>query len=576
MVSQWLSQLHAAKWALQGPFEDLFVQESSGSDRAVAATALAEFLADKPEQLVELIKLAQPRELAILVDQLQSHGTEAAALVESELLREDMAVSQDTFESKEEDADAELNRRLERVNGMMTPQFALCLSLPLADLNDLIDTMRVQGFRPIRCRPYVMRPDDTHVAVVWTRDNLKWKFQTGLSVSDVANNRAEMQTEGLRPLDVAGYRENGAWRYVAIWVADRFSKDEVRVQLLVGEDQWQQNYEEHRDAGFRSQTTQIALDEQGIRYRSQIWLRPGPSPVREQRSWLAPEDYRIKSEFPGVPVDLTSYVFESKEIRFGVIWHRDLHVKTKTLQHNTYQEHLKASHEIARQGYRPAVVSVVQQPLSELPKVVSIWRHLLPAKDVRNRIAASKANLAITLVRLGHIAPVVDYLKHPDHDLANHYFLHRVVESRIAPRQLVDMLDGELNDQARRSILLAIGQYQYEKLEPTLQSDLANKVTSLHKNDASSSVRSATEWLLEKWAVAVDANGPTRRGLEGAQGWYTTPRGQMMLTVPVKRQHSLYQVPKNDMRWISVSARSLGRRIHEISTGAQRQATRRP
>jgi hypothetical protein len=209
-VVEWLHGLHLVKWSLQSPFEDVFFQTAPGADRTAAATALGEFLAAEPDQLVELIKLAQPRELTILVERIDESRADVIRLLEQELAQKEMEiVTTDLAMSRLADFPTELRELLETAHGIVAPQFAYCPSLKITDLIQAVDGLRAVGYRPIRCRPY-RADDEIVVAAVWTKGKLSWKFEFDLTEDALRKAVTGYQAEGLRLLDVASYHSRGA------------------------------------------------------------------------------------------------------------------------------------------------------------------------------------------------------------------------------------------------------------------------------------------------------------------------------------------------------------------------------
>src|SRR5262249_39390405 len=147
---------------------------------------------------------------------------------------------------------AELRREVGAAQGLLAERFALCQALPFERLEAVTEGLRHAGYRPVRGRAWrggggfrgpakppaageeVPRAAERiasgrlrlsgapgvasspRVAVVWSRDGLDWKLQTGLTDKEVLRTAA-VRERRLLPADVAGYRTAEGDRYALLW-----------------------------------------------------------------------------------------------------------------------------------------------------------------------------------------------------------------------------------------------------------------------------------------------------------------------------------------------------------------------
>jgi formylglycine-generating enzyme required for sulfatase activity len=89
-LGTWVDGLRPVRAALLKPLAAVFLQAPSAERREVAALVLADYAADRPELLAELLPAADERQFAILLPKLEAHPN-AAGLLEGELRREPAA-----------------------------------------------------------------------------------------------------------------------------------------------------------------------------------------------------------------------------------------------------------------------------------------------------------------------------------------------------------------------------------------------------------------------------------------------------------------------------------------------------
>ena len=96
----WMEALRPVAKKLMPPLKEVFQDAKwSESERAVAAGILAEYSAQEPKILAELIRSADAKQFATLLPKLQPHSTTAPALLEAELAKD---IPQDVPESEKE------------------------------------------------------------------------------------------------------------------------------------------------------------------------------------------------------------------------------------------------------------------------------------------------------------------------------------------------------------------------------------------------------------------------------------------------------------------------------------------
>jgi hypothetical protein len=282
-LGQWVEALRPVRRHLLPALRRVFRGEEKAlaEYRQTAASVLADYAADRPELLAELLLEADSKQYAVLLPVYQRHQERAAVQMRRELATLPDYWKDASLDPAWKEPGAELRREVEQAGGLFTDRFALCQTLPLARLEAVTEGLRPAGYRPVRVRPWPSRSTGSLpvaegagklpaprqlVAVVWRRDGLDWKLQTGLTAAQVKANQA-----GLVPADVAGYPTKAGDRYALLW--DR--GEHAVVYAGVPEAEYGTRSDALKKAGYLPATVQsFRAADGGVRY-SGVWQR-GP------------------------------------------------------------------------------------------------------------------------------------------------------------------------------------------------------------------------------------------------------------------------------------------------------------
>jgi serine/threonine protein kinase len=239
-LAPWLEALRPVRERLLGPLAGLFADpRRSATERSLATDILAEYAADRPELLADLLLRADEKAFAVLLPRLRAFPDEAARLMTRELDRHLKPRWQDRpLERSWAAPEPSLVRQVEQAGGLLDERFALVQTLPRERFDALARALAAGGYRPSRLRPYVVTGragggDRCLVAALWTRDGKAWRHVLAATAAEVQEQDRQCRKEGLRPLDVAGYRLLGEGeRYAGLWVHRAPGESEGR--LVVG------------------------------------------------------------------------------------------------------------------------------------------------------------------------------------------------------------------------------------------------------------------------------------------------------------------------------------------------------
>ena len=224
--------------------------ERSESEHTLATNILADFAADDPDRLAELIMVADPKAYVSLVPDRGKAGREDLARFRAELAK---TVTHSWN-------DPPLNPSVDKARARARAPVRAGPGDGCRPFRFLSD--HATGRVPHECRgaprlgippraaPPLCRWRDGSRAAIWARDERNWRISSGLTAEEVRRQDDQNRKDGFVPVDVAGYvaiEKDGkpADRHVALWVeksatttpgctsgstADRVTEVEDRVQ----------------------------------------------------------------------------------------------------------------------------------------------------------------------------------------------------------------------------------------------------------------------------------------------------------------------------------------------------------
>jgi formylglycine-generating enzyme required for sulfatase activity len=584
----WMDGFQSVKGQLIGPLMDVFrdPKEEHAAERTRATEILADYAAEQPERLADLLLDADPKQYAVLFPLLEAKRERAVGLLTDELAKTAGFDWKDALlDPSWPAADAALVRQVEATHGQLAERFALCQTLPLAQFDALAAALGRCGYRPVRLRPYAAG-DVVQVAAVWTRDGREWQAAHGLTAAEVRRQDGERRKQGYQPVDVAGYLEGDLQRYAALWVKGG-PDDEARLYVGVPDERHKADgWGPLREAKFNPLTLQVFRDSEGTARYSSVWRKAGPA---GNAAWNDDEGtHADRGLGDGLPVDVSlsesrHYLDDARAELLawlsgspwpGLCW-RDLHpllphpersyagcfLGSAAFDHApafglTPEQHVERGRELAGQGYRPAALSVAAVGADGRLVAASVWHRPVVPDDAKERLAKRQANAAVALLRLGRAERVWPLLQHRPDPRLRSYLIHRLRPLGADPQALVQRLAAEPNVSARRALLLGLGEFGEQGLAAGEREALLPQLLALYRDDPDPGIHGAVAWLLrqpgwqqEEKLKAIDGRrakdeqernqGIDRIRAELGKGprqaqpqWYVNGQGQTMVVIP--------------------------------------------
>jgi formylglycine-generating enzyme required for sulfatase activity len=587
-LSDWLKAFRPVKDRLLPPLAAVFRDRAEGrtAERALATNILADYAADRPEALADLVMDADDKQFATLFGGLRDSGARGLAPLLAELDQQPtFRWSDPPLDAAWPEPEAALVRQLEAAHGLVAPRFAICQTLPLDAFARLAEGLRPSGYRPARLRPYAIATGQVQVAALWARDGRPWRLAHGLTADAVREQDRDQQKQGYRPADVAGYLAGGAERYAVLWVQTDPNED---VRLSVAERDRRAAEGPLRAAEWQPATLQVLARPGGELRYSSVWRKPAAVGIsrwgmdeddfadlfaanvdlavdvgltvqpdlvaREAVAWLAGPPWAALARRTTQP--------PHPERRYAVTNQASAALDQAMAQGADPAAHLARCRELQAQGYRPAALSVAAFPwpqaarlragepageppaATELP-AASVWHRPVVGEEEKERLAKRLANAAVALLRLGRPERVWSLLRHTPDPRVRSYLVHRLRPLGADPRALWQRFGEEADAPARRALLMGLGEFGAKELPPAEREALLPRLLALYRTDGDAGLHGAAAWLLRQWGqsdrlkqtdaeLAPRDKESARRGRQPPEGrgWYVNGQGQTMVLIP--------------------------------------------
>lgn len=165
------------------------------TERELATSVLARYMASDASALVDLINDAQPEQFHILFPALEKQRDKAIGLLAAELEKKAAPNwNEPPLDPAWGELPAEVVARIEGAEGLVAERFAFCQALPLKDFEPLAAEMGKCGYRPLRLRPY-STGERVSVSAVWRRDGLDWQVAHDLSADKLLARDKQFRAE---------------------------------------------------------------------------------------------------------------------------------------------------------------------------------------------------------------------------------------------------------------------------------------------------------------------------------------------------------------------------------------------
>ena len=161
-----------------------------------------------------------------------------------------------------------------------------------------------------------------------------------------------------------------------------------------------------------------------------------------------------------------------------------------------------------------------------------------PEDDQDDRMAQERrrANAAVALASLGSWQSARALLRQSPEPTARSYVIDRLGPGGAEAGPLVALLTADGDVSVRRAALLALGDFDEDRLPPPERDRLTSQLVAQYRDDPDAGVHAAAGWLLRQWGqqdrLAVKGHAQPTKGPEGSPRWYENAQGQTMVLIP--------------------------------------------
>jgi len=158
--------------------------------------------------------------------------------------------------------------------------------------------------------------------------------------------------------------------------------------------------------------------------------------------------------------------------------------------------------------------------------------------EARLALARRQANAAVALAALGRWEKVAPLLRHAPDPTVRSYLIDRLGPGGVEARAVIDRLSPKRvpNVSARRALLLALGEFDQDRMPPAEREALVPRLLELYRDDPDPGTHGAAGWLLRQWGQQAKVEeidqGMATGEVAGKRRWYVNGQRQTFAIVP--------------------------------------------
>ncbi|MHB8973099.1 MAG: bifunctional serine/threonine-protein kinase/formylglycine-generating enzyme family protein [Pirellulaceae bacterium] len=542
----WIHLLRPVKQSLLPHLIAIYGDDArSDLERESVTDALADFAAEEPKLLVDLIAEAAPRQFVVLLDPLQDQAHAAEPFLRDALNRPLVRRWPDSS-AEWGQPPSETVAEIEHAEGNITPSFAFCQTLGMAASERVIGSLTTAGYRLSHLRPYAT-PTGTQVAAVWLRDGRECRWVGDCTSEQLRAKNQELAEAGFGAADVSAYAGTGSADhsatslFAAVWVrnapgvADLALLDRMRAEMYVGLPEGQ-----HADAwrplnagGFVPRANCRTWEADGSPLYSSVRWKLRVNPVYRD-CWdvpLAEYERLLPAGWFQADVRLLDAGENRGSPRVSAVWWNGVRYESQTLHGGAPPNHRKQARTLVELDYRPSSLSVMWDPSAGQCLAASTWYRPAVAEAQRNQWSRQRSNAAVAELQL-YASPAVWTLLRADADpCVRTYLIQHLCELGVDPLVLFRRIAAEPDASARRALVLALAEFEPSRVPTTAHDLIRQGVQELDELRNDPGLHSALELLSRRWKLALVREDHAPELAAAGSGWYSTTAGQVMAIV---------------------------------------------
>jgi formylglycine-generating enzyme required for sulfatase activity/tRNA A-37 threonylcarbamoyl transferase component Bud32 len=224
----------------------------------------------------------------------------------------------------------------------------------------------------------------------------------------------------------------------------------------------------------------------------------------------------------------------SLDRQYAAVWHGLSTHESQEVHGLDPVAHLRRCRQLVGRGYRPAAVAVLEPATGKPLVTASVWHHPLVTEAGRDALARRQARAAATLVHFGRSERLWPLLRHSPDPRVRSFLVHYLEPLGVAPLALIKRLQAEPNVSARRALLLALGEYPYDRLPQAELRPLVQLLLETFRTDPDPGIHSAVDWLLRRWLLGsslAQTQAELPVGPTAERDWFCNRAGQTFAVV---------------------------------------------
>jgi eukaryotic-like serine/threonine-protein kinase len=165
----------------------------------------------------------------------------------------------------------------------------------------------------------------------------------------------------------------------------------------------------------------------------------------------------------------------------------------------------------------------------------------VPDQDTDERVPRQRrqATAAVALASLGQWQSVRPLLQYAIDPTARSYLIDRLGTGGADAATLESLMTADIDVSVRRAALLALGEYDEDRLPPSEREKLATRLEALYRDDPEPGIHAASGWLLVVWGqqkrlAAIDQELACGKPVD-SRHWYVDSLGQTFVLIPPGR-----------------------------------------
>ncbi|WP_406696971.1 protein kinase [Singulisphaera sp. Ch08] len=566
-LGPWIDALRPVRAKLLDPINAVLQdQKRPESEYTLATYILADFAADEPAQLAELLMVAGPKAFVSLFPSAAKWAGKVIPILKAELAKNITEYWNDPpFKPGWTQPETALVNRIEQAHGMVTARFAFCQTMPLDEWITTAKGLRNSGYRPVRLRPFA---DDklVRVAAVWTRDRQNWRFSSGLTPEEVRRQDDQNREDGFLPVDVAGYQGIGnsgksADQHSALWV-EKSGEDDARMYVGTTAGEQEEVQQRFREAELIPRTLHALRGTEGPSTYCGVWGRPARAGIegqayRDQSDEDFAQSQTNLSEQSLIDVSVSQAPAGTTNAgdpdhHYSTVWSSDWRFEATSIHGLDPSAHWRECRERIAEGYRPVSWSAASHPASDgRPVTASVWHRPVITDEAKDNLAQRQARAAVALARLGESDEILPLLQHSADPRLRSFIINWLFPLGVDPQWIVTELDridpiaGSTPGQKRqpmdeilfhrgtsqrRALIQSLGTYGTHVLTTEAGKPLIGKLIELYRDDPDAGIHGATEWTLRQWKQRAKLKSLDAELMKlndwGDRRWYVNGQGQ--------------------------------------------------